>query len=387
MITANQLQILQSPITNLIASVSTSIIVNLDDSNYLQWQFQLQLMLEGYGIMGFVDGTNVCPPQFSSSGSPTSDLTSTSSTPQTETNEYKIWKMHDRALMQFLTATLSSSAISCAIGSTSSRDFWIRLQEQFSTISRTSIFQMKVDLQNIKKGSDSVSMYLQRIKTARDFLAAAGVIFADEDIVILALNGLPAEYNTFRCVIRGRENVISLKEFRSQLLAEEATVENTAPMPFMSAMMAKTIVNDHKVMLLGILLQMVFIVILRQSTMVVILDLLVNLDNPIFSMVEIGQSIKGKGNLTTIKDRDIISLWSMILHLEFLGLHLPIIMVLLFQMLSVRFALNMVILLPLVTIEMLNLLSLVKSVTRKIILPEPVSSGINLPIKSHTWLP
>ncbi|KAM1278507.1 hypothetical protein TB2_030316 [Malus domestica] len=98
---------------------------------------------------------------------------------------------------------------------------------------------MKVDLQNIKKGSDSVSMYLQRIKTARDFLATAGVIFADEDIVILALNGLPAEYNTFRCVIRGRENVISFKEFRSQLLAEEVTVENTASMPFMYAMMAK----------------------------------------------------------------------------------------------------------------------------------------------------
>ncbi|KAM1278506.1 hypothetical protein TB2_030315 [Malus domestica] len=95
MITANQLQILQSPITNLIASVSNSVTVKLDDSNYLQWHFQLQLMLEGYGIMGFVDGTNVCPTQFSSSGSPNSDLTSTSSTPQTETDEYKIWKMHD----------------------------------------------------------------------------------------------------------------------------------------------------------------------------------------------------------------------------------------------------------------------------------------------------
>ncbi|KAM1603963.1 hypothetical protein ACFX1Z_030502 [Malus domestica] len=203
MITANQLQILQSPITNLIASVSNSVTVKLDDSDYLQWHFQLQLMLEGYGIMGFVDGTNV------------------------SYSVFFIWicKMHDRAFMQLLTVTLSSSAISCAIGSTSSRDLWIRLQEQFSTISRTSIFQMKVDLQNIKK--------------ARDFLAAAGVISADEDIVILALNGLPVEYNTFRCVIRGRENVISFKEFRSQLLAEEVTIENTASMPFMSAMMTK----------------------------------------------------------------------------------------------------------------------------------------------------
>ncbi|KAM2796776.1 hypothetical protein COP1_007868 [Malus domestica] len=98
---------------------------------------------------------------------------------------------------------------------------------------------MKVDLQNIKKGSDSVSMYLQHIKAARDFLAVAGVIFADEDIVILALISLPTEYNTFKCVIRGRESSISLKKFRSQLLAEEAIVENNASMPFMSAMVAK----------------------------------------------------------------------------------------------------------------------------------------------------
>ena len=104
-------------------------------------------------------------------------------------------------------------AMSCAIGSSSSQDLWDRLKEQFSTVSKTSIFQLKSNLQNIKKGTDSVSQYLLKIKEARDYLSAAGVYFADEDIVILALNGLPPEYNTFRCVIRGRENVIMLQEF------------------------------------------------------------------------------------------------------------------------------------------------------------------------------
>ena len=98
---------------------------------------------------------------------------------------------------------------------------------------------MKVDIQNIKKGSDFVSIYLQRFKAVRDFLASTGVAFPDEDIVILALNGLPTYYNTFRCIIRGKGSVISLKEFRSQLLAEEATIENNVFMPFMSAMVAK----------------------------------------------------------------------------------------------------------------------------------------------------
>jgi hypothetical protein len=40
-------------------------------------------------------------------------------------------------------------------------------------------------------------------------------------------------------MVQGRDNVLSLKDFRSQLLAEEATLEQThfAP-PFVSALMA-----------------------------------------------------------------------------------------------------------------------------------------------------
>jgi hypothetical protein len=65
---------------------------------------------------------------------------------------------------------------------------------------------MKSELQNIKKGSEPVSHYLQKIKDVRDHFSAAGVYFEDDDIVILALNGLPSDYNTFRCIIRGRDN-------------------------------------------------------------------------------------------------------------------------------------------------------------------------------------
>ena len=236
MVTAAQLQILQSPITSLISTVSSSVTVKLDDSNYLVWNFQMVLLLEGHGIMGFVDGSYPCPSRFDS----------TTSDNSIETDDFKIWKMHDRALMQLITATLSPSAVSCAIGSTSARDLWVRLKEQFSIVTRTTIFQMKSELQNIKKGTDSISQYLQRIKEARDYLSAAAVTFEDDDIVILTLNGLSSEYNTLRSIIRGRENVISMKDLRSQLLAEEAMIENVALTPLLTAMVAKNGGNDSQ---------------------------------------------------------------------------------------------------------------------------------------------
>ncbi|KAJ6918083.1 hypothetical protein NC651_012338 [Populus alba x Populus x berolinensis] len=170
----------------------------------------MQILLESHGISGFVDGSTKCPHQFDAA----SDVEGA------ETDDYKIWKMHDRALMQLIIATLSSTAISYVIGCVSSHDMWIQLKDRFSTISKARIFQMKSELQTIKKGSDTVTQYLQKIKDARDHLSAAGVYFEDDDIVILALNDLPSDYNTFRCMVRGRDNVLSLKDFRSQLLAE-----------------------------------------------------------------------------------------------------------------------------------------------------------------------
>lgn len=55
--------------------------------------------------------------------------------------------------------------------------------------------------------------------------------------MIVALRSLPIEYNTIKGVIRGRENLISLKELRSQLKAEETTLqEATKQIPLMATM-------------------------------------------------------------------------------------------------------------------------------------------------------
>ena len=213
MVTTAQLQILQSPIAGLVSTISASVNVKLDDSNYLNWHFQMQLLLESNGIFGFVDGSHPCPLSTAEYGTKTPISSSSSS--DAECDDLLVWKMHDRAIMQLITASLSPVAMSCAIGSISSKDLWVRLKEQFSSVSKTSIFQLKSNLQNIRKGTDTISQYLLKIKEARDYLSAAGVYFVDEDIVILVLNGLPIEYNIFRYVVRGRKSIITLKEFHS----------------------------------------------------------------------------------------------------------------------------------------------------------------------------
>ena len=143
MVTAAQLQIIQSPIAALISTISTFVNVKLDDTNYLNWHFQMQLLLKSNGIYGFIDDTHLCPISVSTDECETSIHNSPSSM---DCDDALVWKMHDRAVMQLITATLSTVAITCAIGSTSSKELWNRLKEQFSTVSKNSIFQMKSKL-------------------------------------------------------------------------------------------------------------------------------------------------------------------------------------------------------------------------------------------------
>lgn len=99
------------PISSLIPSVGNTITVKLDNSNYITWNFPIDILLEGNGIIGFVDGTIPCPAKYEDSDSKTETIDNT----QSVSDYYKIWKIHDKALMTLISATLSTSALSYAI--------------------------------------------------------------------------------------------------------------------------------------------------------------------------------------------------------------------------------------------------------------------------------
>ncbi|CAN6689061.1 unnamed protein product [Malus baccata var. baccata] len=52
-----------------------------------------------------------------------------------------------------------------------------------------------------------------------------GESISDNDLIVIALAGLPSEYNMIKTVIVARESVITLKEFPAQLLSAERTAE------------------------------------------------------------------------------------------------------------------------------------------------------------------
>ena len=83
---------------------------------------------------------------------------------------------------------------------------------------------LKSKLHNLRKGNDTVDVYLQKIKVIRDKLLAIGVIVDDKELLHIAIKRLPKEYNAFRSAIRTRSSQLGFDELSTMLNAEEESL-------------------------------------------------------------------------------------------------------------------------------------------------------------------
>ena len=102
---------------------------------------------------------------------------------------------------------------------------WKVLEKHFASVSRSSVMSLRNDLNNVKKGTDSIDVYFQRIKQIFDKLAIMSVILDDEELFHVALDGLPSKYASFSSTIRTRSDVLLVEEFNTLLNAKEREIK------------------------------------------------------------------------------------------------------------------------------------------------------------------
>ncbi|KAB2608862.1 hypothetical protein D8674_012030 [Pyrus ussuriensis x Pyrus communis] len=134
--------------------------IKLQRSNYLPWHALFAPILRRYKLIGIVDGTEPCPSPF---------LPDRSLNPA-----FEQWYEKDQNLLIWFNSTLSEEIIPFTVGVSSARDLWLKLEQRFGGVSDAHIHQLRSKLQNIQKGSQSMSDYLQQIKEISDSLTAAG---------------------------------------------------------------------------------------------------------------------------------------------------------------------------------------------------------------------
>lgn len=123
--------------------------------------------------------------------------------------DYQTWRIRDKALLSLINSTLTPQVFSLVVGIKNAQEVWNTLDQRFTSISIVNILNLKLELQSLKKGNESVNGFLQKIKITRDKLLAVGVVVNNEKLICIVLKDLSTEFAHFCSAIRTRSDPIS----------------------------------------------------------------------------------------------------------------------------------------------------------------------------------
>lgn len=166
----------------LLSNMTNMMTVKLDKTNYIVWKHQISMVLETSSLFKLLEEPQLIPYKF------LEDLSSNSTSILNP--NFLIWKSKEKALLTFMSSTLSRSILAVTVGCTSAMEVWKVLENRFSSISRSHIMNLKGELHNLKKGADSMDLYLQKIKVLRDKLLVVGLIVDDEELLHIAIRSI-----------------------------------------------------------------------------------------------------------------------------------------------------------------------------------------------------
>ena len=124
----------------LLSSMSNMMIMKLDNANYIVWKHQITMVLETYNLYELLEEHQLIPKKFLKylSGSYTTIVNP----------DFLIWKSKEKALLTFISSTLSPSVLALTIGCASAVEVWKVLEKRFSSVSRSHIMNLKSELHN-----------------------------------------------------------------------------------------------------------------------------------------------------------------------------------------------------------------------------------------------
>lgn len=153
--------------------------------------------------------------------------------------KFQAWKIKDKALLSLIKSALTPQVFSLVIGITSSREVQNTLEQRLTSTSRANILNLKFELRSLKKGSDTVNGFLQKIKVPRDKQLVVGVVIDNEELLCVIFRGLPKEFAQFCLVIHTRSDPITYEQLLIMLQSEEqAMADNSEGVPHSLAIFA-----------------------------------------------------------------------------------------------------------------------------------------------------
>ena len=129
-------------------------------------------------------------------------------------------------LLSWLFSSINVEILSLVVNSKSSRELWISLEQQFRSETTAKKVHLKMILDNLKKGSMTITEYFGKLRTIIDELAISGSPVSSLDFITHLIFGLGQPYYPVVVYIEANVLNMSINEAYSMLLTHEARLEN-----------------------------------------------------------------------------------------------------------------------------------------------------------------
>ena len=136
-----------NPTMNPFSSMTTLVNIKLDRTNYPLWLAQILPILKSRNLMGYVDGSIVCPPKHLPGAAAVNPA-------------YTTWVQHDQLILSWINGSLTPSVLSVVASKRSSHDTWEALEQRYASTSQNRILFLRNELMQTKKGDMSIADYL-----------------------------------------------------------------------------------------------------------------------------------------------------------------------------------------------------------------------------------
>ncbi|KAK9169094.1 hypothetical protein Syun_001234 [Stephania yunnanensis] len=179
----------------------------LDEGNYIYWKVQVKAAIRALGLEFFIENKRA-------------SVTTDSSIID------EVLSRCDNLLMVWLFSNISKDVIGHVTECESSFEIWKTLESLFAQSSMARVLQLKKKMNNIKKGSSSISEFVLKVKTIAAELRSINQVITESDMIQSILSGLGHEFDPVVVLVASQKANMSLQDAQYMLIMHERRIED-----------------------------------------------------------------------------------------------------------------------------------------------------------------
>lgn len=165
----------------------------LTRSNHPMWRAQVLPAIRGAQLLGLLDGTDVAPPPMLTVEATAQDTDKTAKT--VPNPAYATWLARDQLVLSYLFGSISPGVMAHVMRLEHSAGVWKALETMFASLSTSKITNLRIAMATTKRLQDPVDVYLAKMQSIADDLAAAGKPVPEDEQVSYIMVGLGPAYD------------------------------------------------------------------------------------------------------------------------------------------------------------------------------------------------